>query len=100
MKRFEFLRLCALAGLAGNTGIATAENTASHPDLQDALKAAGIRDWEIREEGETLHIRCQIKDFTALSRQAAALGDGRVKAKGNTFSFVRQGRPILMELKA
>jgi hypothetical protein len=100
MKRLEFLRLCALAGVAGSTGIASPESDSSHQDLQSALKAAGITGWDIREEGETLHIRCQVSDFDALSRKAAALGDGKVKAKGNTFSFERQGRSIRMELRA
>lgn len=100
MKRLEFLRLCALASVAGSAGLASAETDASHGDLQSALKAAGITGWDIREEGGTLRIRCQVSDFNALSRQAAALGDGKVMAKGNTFSFERQGRPIEIELRA
>jgi hypothetical protein len=100
MKRLEFLRLCALAGVAGSTGIASAETDSSHADLQSALKAAGITGWDIHEKGDTLHIRCQVSDFTALSRKAAALGEGHVKAKGNTFTFQRQGRSIQMELRA
>ncbi|QJE98148.1 hypothetical protein [Luteolibacter luteus] len=100
MKRLEFLRLCALAGVAGSTGIASAESNTAHQDLQGALKAAGITGWDIREEGETLYIRCKVSDFDALSRKASSLGDGKVKAKGNTFTFERQGRSIQLDLRA
>lgn len=100
MKRLEFLRICALAGVAGSTGISSAETESTHLDLRDALKAAGLTGWDIREEGEALHVRCKVGDFTALSKKAAALGDGKVRATGNTLAFERQGRPIQLELRA
>ena len=98
MKRLEFLRLCALAGVAGSTGIASAEE--ARLELHSALKDAGVSDWSIRNEGDLLCIRCKVGNFDALARKAAALGDGKVQAKGNSLSFQRQGRRILMELNA
>lgn len=99
MKRLEFLRLCALAGVAGSTGIASATEEAPL-ELSSALKEAGLANWSVREEGELLRIRCKVDNFDTLARKAAALGDGKVKAKGSSLSFERQGRRILMELSA
>lgn len=99
MKRLEFLRLCALAGVAGSTGIASASEEAPL-ELSAALKEAGLANWSVREEGDLLRIRCKVGNFDSLARKAAALGDGKVKASGSSLSFERQGRRILMELSA
>ncbi len=100
MKRSDFLRLCTLAGVAGGTGIASAAPSASTPDLFSALRAAGLSGWSVLADGELLHLRGRVVDFGAFSRQAARLGEGKVRASGNVLSFQRGGRSIRLELQA
>jgi hypothetical protein len=99
MKRSQFLRLCTLAGVAGSTGITSAQES-TDSTLEIALKDAGLSQWTMREEGDLLHIRCSVANYEALSRKAASLGDGKTLSKGNILSFTRKGRNVRMELRA
>lgn len=99
MKRSQFFRLCTLAGVAGTTGISSAQDT-SDSTLTIALKEAGLSQWSMREEGELLHIRCSVANYDTFSRKAASLADGKTLSDGNILSFSRKGRRIQMELRA
>lgn len=98
MNRMEFVRLCVLGGIAGATGVASAEVLPA--DFGSSLKEAGLTRCKVIEDGTTLRVRCHIGNLDAFTRKAGSLGDGKVKVAGNRLSFVRQNRQISLELIA
>jgi hypothetical protein len=99
MKRSQFVKLCVLAGVTGGAGITIKRGDLS-ADLHQALKDAGLERCNVKSDGETLHMQGTVVDFPVFSRRAGALGDGKVRVKGSTLFFERQGRRMELELMA
>jgi hypothetical protein len=97
MTRSHFVKLCILTGMAGGAAIASNKQLVTN-DLHEVLKNAAVKQWKVTGDGETLRLQGKVTDFSVFARKAALLGEGNVRVKGQTLSFVRQGRRMELEL--